>query len=971
VRNLFNYFYGFALLNNSEVKAWQKALLLPTVLLSPPKSKSTLSSLAQYISLLDNDDWSSIKINSFAARSSGRINPKTSRESRVNKLVSLGEFHRAYQALISTATPASGGSTVVDKLRELHPVRKEPDHPLYSDPISDEFRADLEPFNVSPQDAYRLILSSRSGVAPGPDGLRNEHVRQLAGSFRSPDEVKFVETYAAILTHIANGSLPSPVLKYLAGAELFALQDGAKVRPLALGCTWRKDATKVVTQSAECKEICKSHLFPLQVGVGVKNGIEVAINSIRLSFENDPTKHIFKTDNRNAFNSMERTIILEEVKNRCPSAYPLISSMLKPEALLWNVSDSTISVIESSAGSQQGDVAGGLVYSIGLQPFLIGLFQLLKDNGDNPNLPSILKSYIDDGILHLSTDQLLLALRHFYATGPDYGVYLRKDKVSILLGQFGSDFEALNLQEILTSPEGDFNLNSDKVHIHPINGGYSQFYGINLLGSPIGCDDFIVNFLQCKIASLSIECEKLIALENSQVKFLLLHYCFSKKIQHLLRTVDPKLTIEHLVSPFNCMLQRVVESITFSSLTQREWDQCLLSINNGGLGIGNDHVVAHAAYAASILSTATFLREVVPSFNDIIQRNDLSLPTILAFDNAIRIINYKNYDASQALSLVEDDQLSTDKLQATLLEEYKNSAFDKHKQSVSNSPKLLASLLAVASPEASSFLLAKPNLYNLRLNTSEYAIAIIQRLRKELPIPSNLNCNCSQHASIDKYGDHLTTCKKGQEIYITHNTMVNTIAALCKHSGLQVRIEPPNLFAAIDDHQKLRPDLEIIGLEAQPIFLDVGITHSIPQTLSANQATQSGRLANAYAHRKHCKYDENAMSVNSKFIPIIIETKGCWQSEFKSFFNTVIQHNNRTSGIPIAALKAYWMRRISATLQRTIARGILSKTKRIYSPTFFDEANYSGAIMVQADNIFLDFDPFYCSSSSSREILAF
>jgi hypothetical protein len=38
---------------------------------------------------------------------------------------------------------------------------------------------------------------------------------------------------------------------------------------------------------------------------------------------------------------------------------------------------------------------------------------------------------------------------------------------------------------------------------------------------------------------------------------------------------------------------------------------------------------------------------------------------------------------------------------------------------------------------------------------------------------------------------------------------------------------------------------------------------------------------------------------------------------------------------------------------------------------FFDEANYSGAIMVQADNIILDFDPFYCSSSSSREILAF
>jgi hypothetical protein len=248
--------------------------------------------------------------------------------------------------------------------------------------------------------------------------------------------------------------------------------------------------------------------------------------------------------------------------------------------------------------------------------------------------------------------------------------------------------------------------------------------------------------------------------------------------------------------------------------------------------------------------------------------------------------------------------------------------------------------------------LAKPNLHNLRLNSSEYAIAINQRLRKELTIPSNLYCNCSQHASIDQYGDQLSTCKKGQEIYITHNVFVNTIGAFRKHSGSQVRIEPPNLFAAIDDHQKLRPDLKIISLEAQPIFLDVGITHSILQNLSANQATQSGRFANAYAYRKDCRYDENARSVNSKFIPIIIESKGCRQSEFKSFFNTVIQYSHSTSGIPIAELKAYWMRRISATLQRTVARGILSKTKRIHSATFFDEANYSGAIMVVADNIF-------------------
>jgi hypothetical protein len=219
-----------------------------------------------------------------------------------------------------------------------------------------------------------------------------------------------------------------------------------------------------------------------------------------------------------------------------------------------------------------------------------------------------------------------------------------------------------------------------------------------------------------------------------------------------------------------------------------------------------------------------------------------------------------------------------------------------------------------------------------------------------LPIASNLVCTCHQHSAIDKYGDHLSVCKRGQEVNQLHSSVIRDIVALCRHSGLQVRLEPTSLHGALDSDKKIRPDIEIIGLHPTPIFGDVGICYSIPSLLSPSQARIRGRLAEEYAKRKIRKYSPHAHQLNSTFIPFIFESKGYWHPAFKTFFDEVIIRNHQISKAPIDVLKTYWTRRISATLQRTSARGIISKTKRLNAPGFSDEANFSLAILNQADN---------------------
>ena len=59
--------------------------------------------------------------------------------------------------------------------------------------------------------------------------------------------------------------------------------------------------------------------------------------------------------------------------------------------------------------------------------------------------------------------------------------------------------------------------------------------------------------------------------------------------------------MEHLVDPFNKMIEQLMCSILeVQSLTQIQWNQCCLSIDDGGYGVGISAITANAAYFSQL-----------------------------------------------------------------------------------------------------------------------------------------------------------------------------------------------------------------------------------------------------------------------------------------------------------------------------------------------------------------------------------
>ena len=122
----------------------------------------------------------------------------------------------------------------------------------------------------------------------------------------------------------------------------------------------------------------------------------------------------------------------------------------------------------------------------------------------------------------------------------------------------------------LTDSEGEYQLSTSNVKLHPDNDGSVEEYGIQLPRSHIEL-------------AINEQSQKLIELEDNQIKFLLLTQCFNTKIYHLLRTVPPSLTIPHLLPPFNRILRNIVTSIMdVQDMTENQWHQCTLKLSQSG-----------------------------------------------------------------------------------------------------------------------------------------------------------------------------------------------------------------------------------------------------------------------------------------------------------------------------------------------------------------------------------------------------
>ena len=215
-----------------------------------------------------------------------------------------GDLPRACSALVDPP-PLPPTQAVLDELQSKHP----PAEPADLASLTAARPGAVPEFDGNA--VSQAIRSFKPGSAPGPTGLRADHLREALLTAHG-DEV--------VLRLLARGEAPASLAPHLAGGTLHALPKPAGgVRPIAVGEVLRRLVGKLLCQSV--REAARDHLWPCQLGVGVPAGTEAAVHAARQWLHRNAghvDKVLLKLDFRNAFNAIDRTAMLREARAHLP-----------------------------------------------------------------------------------------------------------------------------------------------------------------------------------------------------------------------------------------------------------------------------------------------------------------------------------------------------------------------------------------------------------------------------------------------------------------------------------------------------------------------------------------------------------------------------------------------------------------------------------------------------------------------------
>ncbi|GJT47130.1 putative reverse transcriptase domain-containing protein, partial [Tanacetum coccineum] len=343
----------------------------------------------------------------------------------------------------------------------------------YNDVTLEDFNA-KHPFKPAPSlphipiDHHQLIASNvvvlymiksfSHGTSCGRDGLHAQYLMDcLSGAV-----VAISDELVAFITQVVNlfldGKCPKMLGKYISSAPLMPLvKPGGGIRPIVVGTVWRHLVSKF--------------------GLGVSGGGEAILHAVNRLIEDrgdDVGLSMLLVDLKNAFNLVDREVMLQEIRLRCPAISHWVKFCYSNPARLYYGQHT----LWSYQGVQQGDPLGPLLFALVLHPLICKI-------RDSFSI-SFQAWYLDDGTIIGDTLVVEKILELVMEDGPHCGLHLNVDKTKI------------------GSPE----------------------YGVKLLGRPVSVDFDYNSELMMKRVAKTIELMNDVAkINDPQCELLLLRSC--------------------------------------------------------------------------------------------------------------------------------------------------------------------------------------------------------------------------------------------------------------------------------------------------------------------------------------------------------------------------------------------------------------------------------------------------------------
>ena len=740
------------------------------------------------------------------------------------KLIKEGQYTRAAQALVSPGLAEQSRATV-STMESLHPQCPRI--------IPRETEPSSPPMRFSHEQVVKAVMTFKAGSAPGPSGLRAEHLKAATKSAPANRTDKAVEALTKMVNVLAAGQLPEEAAPYFSGARLYAgNKKSGGIRPIAVGDIIRRLVSKCFSYALA--EKAASLLAPFQLGVGVRGGCEALVHTARALLEDPDTPkdslNVMQLDLINAFNVADRVTAFEEVKELFPELARWMESTYgsQAELIFGEV------IILSCQGFHQGDPLACLFFSVVLHHIIRRIAV---------EVPDLLLNgwFLDDGVCVGKLPDLAKVVRIILEDGPARGLTLSTRSTT----PPGKEAKSTIWCPFLINPVQD-----------PLGLGIRRISdtGIILLGTPLGSQTFVQERIREKIEAVRDITNHLPLIQDSHSEFVLLRSCFSlPKVMFLLRTIPSTLHLD-LWKVFDNLIRDTLTHILGSTVDNIQWAQSQLPVAMGGLGLRSAEEHSAGAYISSVLSTESLKEGLLPHRNISISL----VPSIL----------YLNTKVQEELS--EDDLFGMNQRSISVqIDLQLQSRLAESLTSMRDKARMASLSLA----HSGDWINVVPSpVLGLHLRPQEFRYAMLYRLgvpiySREGPCPA-----CSKPS--DRYGDHALACAADGERIARHNHLRDALFSVAASANLAPRKEMQYLLPG----SNARPADVFIpcwsgGLDTA---LDVTVVCPLlPNRFAQAVETPGHTLTQAFNDK--CRTTLQAcQSEGIAFIPLPAETLGGW-----------------------------------------------------------------------------------------------
>jgi hypothetical protein len=554
----------------------------------------------------------------------------------------------------------------------------------------------------------------------------------------------------------------------------------------------------------------------IQLGVGSSCGVEKIVHTVQNFILANPTEDAILIDFKNAFNSVSRDRILQAIKIHLPTMYPFVSTIYDASPNLWfrlppsPTEPPSVASILSAEGAQQGDPLGPLLFALAVMP-------LLKDL--DHELHGIVRAYLDDttllGQFVFQTNSLTLLSNECQK----YGLSVNFKKFHILMGSRPTLANALadQLSYSLLCP----GIPMTNIKIHPDNlPSSSSSYGFVVLGTPVGTDEFVTDYLTKFVSSsLASDLNRLDKVTQLHSLWTYFSYVINQKITHLLRAIPPRLTAS-LITSFELIQLQLFNRVTCLDLlsegacdpvplTDLQLRQLRLSTSCGGFNLRYFTDVSNAAFLASMSTSYPTLISSFPGFSTSALYRDyedsyafwksnstfpsttpLSIPSTAARSTTEPpILPLQNF-STWLVNLTQQEQFLRPRLQRYFTSSLLSTRLDQFRSLLlaSNNTNAIVRYQSLDQSITGALLRTWPK-NEWRVYNNAFAISC--RFRLGLAVfpslvdnPQLCRCQPLSPPPVDPYGNHLCCCKSGGEVTSRHNQLITCLRGLAKLGGI-------------------------------------------------------------------------------------------------------------------------------------------------------------------------------------------